>query len=343
MADPAPPASNRPLKADPEIISVPAGQGSMLTIEVTEQAGNATFANTKQHVADWQEPDDNVERFANTKHNIALINDPKNGPRFTLTKKESGLIKERDEEEKTTSADDITPVRSSNASQIDELEDDTKTDSRSKAAEAEITQGPSRVSEAKCKPDVKPEPDNPHPGRPLSPPPAAEPPNKPPIDSAKTFIGPNGTYYDESWRWMDWCGSKRSWNWPAALSFGHWFAYRRLYGHAIICLSWFTLLTLALVNNIHAALVVCLFILTPVLIGIYANTLYFLVFRRAVTQITEKGKGSYDELQQQLAQAGGINHNAPWYMAGTMITGICLVLAATYFGRGELQVNIWPF
>ena len=27
-----------------------------------------------------------------------------------------------------------------------------------------------------------------------------------PVDSVKTFVGPNGTYYDESWRWNGWAG-----------------------------------------------------------------------------------------------------------------------------------------
>ena len=45
----------------------------------------------------------------------------------------------------------------------------------------------------------------------------------------KTFVGPNGTYYDERWRWMEWRGRSRSWNWSAALTFGGWLAYRRLY------------------------------------------------------------------------------------------------------------------
>ena len=33
-----------------------------------------------------------------------------------------------------------------------------------------------------------------------------------PLDLAKTFVGPNGTYYDESWRLMEWRGAQRSWN-----------------------------------------------------------------------------------------------------------------------------------
>jgi hypothetical protein len=40
-----------------------------------------------------------------------------------------------------------------------------------------------------------------------------------PLDLAKTFVGPNGTYYDESWRLMEWRGAHRSWNWAVKPSF----------------------------------------------------------------------------------------------------------------------------
>ena len=54
-------------------------------------------------------------------------------------------------------------------------------------------------------------------------------PTSRPLDSTKTFVGTNGTYYDERWRFMEWRGRRRSWNWAAALSFGGWLAYRRMY------------------------------------------------------------------------------------------------------------------
>ena len=57
-----------------------------------------------------------------------------------------------------------------------------------------------------------------------------------PLDSTKTFVGPNGTYYDERWRYMEWRGRSRSWNWAAALSFGGWLAYRRMYAAAALYL-----------------------------------------------------------------------------------------------------------
>ena len=346
MVDPTPPSGDRPLKADPEVIAIPAEQGPTSASSLAEPAQNATFASTKQHVAVGQESDDKVERFANTKHNIALINDPKNGPRFTLTKKEAGLPEETVDDGERTGTDLVPCPSSSDDSQTDKLKEGLKTEDRQTSTEIGAAKKPTQISGTEHKLTAKIDrvdtEDRP-PKRPFAPPPPAESPIKVPIDSAKTFIGPNGTYYDDCWRWMDWQGKKRSWNWPAALSFGHWFAYRRLYGHAGIYLAWLTGLAAALVNNVHVALVACLLVLTPVLIGFYANTLYFSAFRRAAVHVTEKGEGSYDERQQQLAKAGGINPHAPWYMAGTMIIGICLALVATHISRGGFQVNIWPF
>ncbi len=356
MADSAPSPRHRPIKADPEVISAPppssdasaeqalapAEQNALSADELAQSPDNATFDSTKKHVANRQKTSDSVERFANTKHNIALINDPENGPRFTLTKKESGLVDESDDK-------DIAPETAKEAVSYDPSSsalDDTRIERKAEPETDETPQGTEKKDEPS--PDAPKTSDEPTtelnpPAAPLGVPPAAEPPDKTPIDSAKTFVGPNGTYYDESWRWMDWCGTRQSWNWPAALSFGHWFAYRRLYGHAAIYLTWLVTLAAGLVNNIPAALVAGLFLLTPVLTGLYANTLYFLSFRRAVSRITEKGEGSYDELLNQLAKAGGISPMAPWFMAGFMLLGMGFAFIATYVNNDGFQVNLWPF
>ena len=63
------------------------------------------FANTKQHVAGRQSEGGPTELFTNTKLNIALINDPKNGPRFTMTKRESGLDEQGDGEKASEAAE----------------------------------------------------------------------------------------------------------------------------------------------------------------------------------------------------------------------------------------------
>ena len=260
-----------------------------------------------------------TERFSNTKLNIALINDPKNGPRFTLTRKEAGQ---------------------------NEQPGDEDTDGRETEAKGDTQDGagaigkPDPVQPDQAQPKEKAAPRQ---YRPLGVPPGAIPPNRVPIDSSKTFIGPNGTFYDEAWRWMDWRGKKRSWNWPAALTFGHWFAYRRLYRYAALYVLWLAALAAALVNNVHVGLVAGLLILGQIASGLYGNILYFGAFRRAVTYITEKGKGDYDELLNQLAKAGGIRPKAPWLMATLTISAIGLALFGTLESQGGFQINIWPF
>lgn len=353
MADPTSSPNDGPLKASPEVIATPpkdtggvtaqqrdtsSKTAAAATGEAAKPATNATFSSTNQHVADRQGTSQPTERFTGTKHNIALINDPKNGPRFTLTKKEAGLIEPEAAPGKDTvrakgvgeskaASDNVSPAAAASSTA-------GKTDDASAPAASTIglafptANTASATSPAASTPGL---------------PPAAEPPGKVSVDSSKTFIGPNGTYYDEAWRWMDWRGTKKSWNWSAALTVGHWFAYRRLFGLATVSVVWLMALTAAVVNNVHIGIVIVLLALTVVMIGQYANILYFTSFRRSVAHITEKGEGSYDELTTQLADAGGINPNAPWVMAGISIAGMALVVTATYYWRGGLLLSIWPF
>ena len=317
--------------------------------------GNATFSNTNKHVAGQQTDGAGVERFANTKLNIALINDPKNGPRFTLTKRESGLVDKEDAEkaaeppateaEKTTAEPSATKSKPATAdddeasktneglrTRGDGQEPSSESDSAGKTESAEAG-GQQNASAATA--DTKPE------GRgPLK---AAEPPSKVPIDSSKTFVGHNGTYYDESWRWMDWRGTRRSWNWPAALSFGHWFAYRRLYTYAGLYLIWLGGLAAATVNDVPVLAVILLALLVVGLTGVYGNTLYFFAFRRAVGHVTEKGEGSYQELQAQLAAAGGTSLIGVGIMGILSLAAIVGVLTMTLSVRGGFFLNFWPF
>ncbi len=341
------PSSGLPIKPAPEVIAVPlpsATETDNQPVEVIEEqtpadhvatpdADNALSASAKEAATVDGEGGDKSERFVNTRHNIALINDPKNGPSFTLTNKESGLLDQ-------PGAKEAEPAELQDEKEADEARDTASNKSTPPAPEP--PKPPPKTETAMASQPAMAEKPSPMSPSPLGVPPAAEPPEKMPIDSAKTFIGPNGTYYDESWRWMDWRGTKRSWNWPAALSFGHWFAYRRLHGHASLYLAWSLSLSTALVNGIPALLLLSLLLLTPLLIGTYANILYFQMFRRAVTRITEKDKGSYVERLAMLAKAGGVSQKAPWIMAALMIMGIGFTIAATYQERGGLQVNLWP-
>ena len=142
---------------------------------------------------------------------------------------------------------------------------------------------------------------------------------------------------------MDWRGTRRSWNWPAALSFGHWFAYRRLNLAAGLHLLWLAGLAAAAVNGVPILAVVLLGLLGTALAGLYGNTLYFLAFRRAVDHVTQKGEGSYEELHDQLAAAGGTSAIATAWMSVLSVAAIVAALTLTQMLRGGLAISFWPF
>jgi len=319
LANPAPsektlpPSGNTPETATPDM----------------SKGDSVTFPHTKEHVANKQVDDSATERFANTKLNVALINDPQNGPRFTMTKRESGLAVDDGAEEPSDKVETVAGSTdaglSSNANATPPPGEDSLLEPIAAASEA--------LPDAASKTEV----------RPLGVPPAVKPPSKLPIDSSKTFVGQNGTYYDESWRWMDWRGTRRSWNWPAALSFGHWFAYRRLHLLAGLNLLWLAGLAAAAVNHVPILALALAALLITGLTGVYGNRLYFIAFRRAVDHVTKTGKGSYQERQDQLAAVGGTSATALGVMGALSITGIAAALATTLYLRGGFFLNFWPF
>ncbi|MGI9510812.1 MAG: DUF2628 domain-containing protein [Geminicoccaceae bacterium] len=349
MADPAS-SENSP----PSLDEAPAKAGPPLTSPLS-RARKATFTNTKQHVADKQTGDGEVERFTNTKLNIALINDPKNGPRFTMTKRESGLSEDgadglkqdalgQNASKQAPPSDAALPIAAASASvQPTEIPGGRTAPSPAEPRSDDAGPAARQPDRFTTPPTFEPAAAAKAPALPDGVPPAATPPSKVPVDSSKTFIGPNGTYYDESWRWMDWRGTRQSWNWPAALSFGHWFAYRRLYRFAGLYLLWLTGLAAGVVNNVPILALIALVFLVVWLTGVYGNTLYFRAFRRAVDHVTKTGEGNYQELQGQLARAGGTSVWALGVMGALSIAGIATAIVATHYVRGGFQVNFWPF
>jgi hypothetical protein len=149
-----------------------------------------------------------------------------------------------------------------------------------------------------------------------APAPLLDEPQRPvmPVDSAKTFVGPNGTYYDERWRWMEWRGLNRSWNWSAALSFGGWLAYRRFYGLAALHLGWLVLLLFLALEGTSLRLLAVLQLIVAMVVGAYANTLYQARFRRMSWKAAE-GQKEHAERLEALAAAGGVDRRAVWIMA----------------------------
>ncbi len=145
---------------------------------------------------------------------------------------------------------------------------------------------------------------------------ATEPPEPVilPIDSTKTFVGPNGTYYDERWRWMEWRGRNRSWNWSAALTFGGWLAYRRLYGLAAVYVVWIGLLVLMVLHDVPPHLAAFAQLCVTIAIGLYGNRLYQARFRQAAWQVAQLPDDHAARLAA-LAGQGGVDARAVWVMA----------------------------
>lgn len=146
----------------------------------------------------------------------------------------------------------------------------------------------------------------------------AAPPEVLPLDLAKTFIGQNGTYYDERWRLMEWRGANRSWNWAAALSLGGWLAYRRLYDIAVLHSVWLSLLILLALSGTPLRLLVTVQIAVAVLLGVYGNALYRARFRQAA-EAAAHHDGDYATQLAVLAAAGGTERRAVWVMILAML------------------------
>jgi hypothetical protein len=289
----------------------------------------ASFDNTRKHVAERAAGTPDAARFAHTKQSQAAPSggdEVPPGARFAMTNRQAG----RSGEASPPRPEVVTVGAGEAPVEIRIDHDGRKAPARPAAAAPQA-------------PPATPAGQN---GRAAAPPqglPPAEPaPSKVPVESSKTFVGSNGTYYDEAWRWMDWRGQRHSWNWPAALTFGHWLAYRRLYWAAAFYLLWLGLLIGAAVNGVPLPLVAGAQLVVALLGGLYANTLYLQVFRGAVAHVTEKGEGDYAALKAQLAAAGGVDQRAVGVMAGLALAMAAVILLATAQLNGGLEVNlIW--
>jgi hypothetical protein len=151
-------------------------------------------------------------------------------------------------------------------------------------------------------------------------------PERLPLDLTKTFVGPNGTYYDESWRSMEWQGAQRSWNWAAALSLGGWLAYRRLYDHAALHSVWLILLVLLALSGTPIRFLLMVQLVVAALLGVYGNALYRRRFRQAA-EAAARHDGDYTAQLAMLVAAGGTNHRAVAVMIAAVV-GTSLVLVA---------------
>jgi hypothetical protein len=153
-----------------------------------------------------------------------------------------------------------------------------------------------------------------------------------PLDLTKTFVGPNGTYYDETWRQMEWRGAQRSWNWAAALSLGGWLAYRRLYDHAALHAVWLILLILVALSGTQIRLLLMIQVIVAVLLGVYGNALYRRRFRQAA-EAAGRHDGGYTGQLAVLVAAGGTDHRA----VAVMVVAIAAVSIALVAFRQSME------
>jgi len=154
-----------------------------------------------------------------------------------------------------------------------------------------------------------------------------------PVDfSAKAFVGPNATYYDDRWRWMEWQGRQQSWNWAAAAGFGAWLAYRRMHAYAAIYGVWLVLLLVLALSGTPLRLLALLQLGVALGLGLYGNTLYRQYFRQRARDIARQN-GDHAERVRALATAGGVDRRALGVWLGlTVVLGAGLLALASSLG-----------
>lgn len=159
-----------------------------------------------------------------------------------------------------------------------------------------------------------------------------------PIDSTKTFVGINGTYYDERWRFMEWRNKRRNWNWGAALSFGGWLAYRRMYLAAALFVGWIGLLVALAVNGVLIWPLAVAQVVALLALGSYGNALYMAQFRREALRAAQ-GDGQHQDRLDALARAGGTDRLAVYLMGLAGLAVAFSVIWATHWARDGVVLN----
>ena len=159
-----------------------------------------------------------------------------------------------------------------------------------------------------------------------------------PIDSTKTFVGSNGTYYDEHWRFMEWRNRRHNWNWAAASSFGGWLAYRRMYPAAALFVIWLGLMVALAVNGVLLWPLVVAQLVALLALGAYGNVLYMMRFRRAALKAAQ-GDGQHQDRLDALARAGGTSRLGVYLMGLAGLAMAATAVVVTYWVRGSIVLN----
>jgi hypothetical protein len=144
----------------------------------------------------------------------------------------------------------------------------------------------------------------PHCGAPLSqvapPPPPPPPPPADEISQAewRAYLGKNADYYLPQFARFSLGGVERfvaTWHWPAFLSGGLWFLYRKLYLWFIVALAGFFVFPLALLVAVAA--------------GVCANYIYFTEARKQILALRRANPGQ--DILPILGQIGGVHAWVP--------------------------------
>lgn len=139
-------------------------------------------------------------------------------------------------------------------------------------------------------------------------------------------VGPNAAYYQERWRQMDEKQSSISWNWPACLVSGYWFAYRRM---------WVPLILLVVVNIVISAagaanpefgkVPLLLTIGITFITGAFGNHLYRKHVHRLVAETSTLPREAQVEALQK---RGGVSQAAVFILLGiTLLVMLVTVIA----------------
>jgi hypothetical protein len=163
-------------------------------------------------------------------------------------------------------------------------------------------------------------------------------PDVTPVDSSKTFVGSNGTYYDERWRLMEYRDRRRNWNWAPVLSFGGWLAYRRMYSIAALFVIWLGLLVALAVNGVVLWPLAVAQLVALLALGAYGNALYLMRFRREALAAA-LGDGQHQDRLDALARAGGTSRLAVFVMAIAGLATAAAAVAFTYWARGSIVLE----
>lgn len=120
-------------------------------------------------------------------------------------------------------------------------------------------------------------------------------------DDLVLFVGPNHTYYMQKWMTSFDPAKRSGWNWVAFFFTPMWFAYRKMYVHALIFF---------LVQSIASAVTYGTTGLVGAIIGgLLGNAYYYKHAKQKITQVT-LGADHADTRKAKLAQEGGTSKGA---------------------------------